>query len=118
MDIATCMYHTGLDPMTMQPVETVKKLKDREVQRALMQFFKPENWFVVHRALLEAGRKDLIGPGPQCLIKAEPPKEALQARRDGASGRRRGDPTYVHAKDAGVKGRGGLPCAPGDDEEE
>ncbi|MBL8729024.1 MAG: YgiQ family radical SAM protein, partial [Planctomycetes bacterium] len=102
MDIATCMYHTGLDPMTMRPVETVKKLKDREVQRALMQFFKPENWFLVHRALLDAGRKDLIGTGPQCLIKAEPPKAALQARRDAANGRRRGDPTYVHAKDAGV----------------
>src|SRR5688572_18934047 len=112
MDIATCMYHTGLDPMTMQPVETVRKLKDREVQRALMQYFKPENWFAVHKALLEAGRKDLIGDGPMCLIPANPPKAALQARRDGANGRgRRGDPTYVHAKDAGVKGRGGLPCS-------
>jgi hypothetical protein len=119
MDIATCMYWTGLDPMTMQPVETVKKLKDREVQRALMQYFKPENWFVVHKALVEAGRKDLIGDGPQCLIPSNPPKVALQARRDAASGRgRRGDPTYVHAKDAGVKSKGGLPCAPGDDEDD
>jgi uncharacterized radical SAM protein YgiQ len=117
MDIATCMYHTGLDPMTMQPVETVKKLKDREVQRALMQFFKPENWFTVHRALLDAGRKDLIGSGPQCLIKAEPPKEALQARRSAANGRRRGDPTYVHAKDAGVKSRGGPQDATDDEDE-
>ena len=56
MDIATCMYYAGLDPMTMKPVETVKKLKDREVQRALMQFFKPENYFAVRRALLDAGR--------------------------------------------------------------
>ncbi|MBX3463433.1 MAG: YgiQ family radical SAM protein [Planctomycetes bacterium] len=117
MDIATCMYHTGLDPMTMQPVETVRKLKDREVQRALMQYFKPENWFVVRKALLEAGRKDLIGDGPQCLIPANPPKAALQARRAGAQGRRRGDPTYVHAEDAGVRPRGGLPCSPADDEE-
>jgi uncharacterized radical SAM protein YgiQ len=115
MDIATCMYWTGLDPMTMQPVATVKKLRDREVQRALMQYFKPENWFVVRKALLDAGRKDLIGDGPQCLIPAEPPKAALQARRDGAAGRR-GDPTYVHSKDAGVRSRGGLPCAPGDGE--
>jgi uncharacterized radical SAM protein YgiQ len=122
MDIATCMYHTGLDPMTMQPVETVKKLKDREVQRALMQYFKPENWFVVHKALLEAGRKDLIGSGPECLIPAQPPKVALAARRDAANGRpaRRGDPTYVHAKDAGVKSRGGMPCdaSPYDDEDD
>ncbi len=111
MDIATCMYWTGLDPMTMQPVETVKKLKDREVQRALMQFFKPENWFVVHKALSEAGRKDLIGSGPECLIPANPPKEALAARRDGAR-RAIGDPTYVHAKDAGVRSRGGKPQPP------
>lgn len=109
MDIATCMYWTGLDPMTMQPVETVKKLKDREVQRALMQFFKPENYFVVRKALLEAGRKDLIGDGPQCLIPSNPPKAALAARRDEARGFGKGDPTYVHAKDAGVKSRGDRP---------
>ena len=121
MDIATCMYWTGLDPMTMQPVETVKKLKDREVQRALMQYFKPENWFEVRRALLEAGRKDLIGTGPECLIPPNPPKAAMQARRDGANGRgprRGGDPTYVHAKDAGTKSKGGMPCGPTDDEDD
>ncbi|MBL8725567.1 MAG: DUF3362 domain-containing protein, partial [Planctomycetes bacterium] len=119
MDIATCMYHTGLDPMTMQPVETVKKLKDREVQRALMQFFKPENWFLVRKTLLEAGRKDLIGSGPECLIPANPPQAALQGRRNAASGRgpRRGDPTYVHAEDAGVRRQGGLPCAPDPDDD-
>ena len=121
MDIATCMYWTGLDPMTLQPVETVKKLRDREVQRALMQYFKPENWFEVRKALLDAGRKDLIGDGPACLIPANPPKAALQSRRDAANGRRpRRDPTYVHAKDAGVKGTGGMPCgsSPYDEDED
>jgi radical SAM superfamily enzyme YgiQ (UPF0313 family) len=106
MDIATCMYHAGLDPMTMKPVETVKKLKDREVQRALMQFFKPENYFTVRRALIEADRKELIGDGPMSLIPNNPPKEALLARRGAANGKR-GDHTYVHAKDAGVSSRGG-----------
>jgi uncharacterized radical SAM protein YgiQ len=86
MDIATCMYWTGLDPLTMQPVETVKKLRDRETQRALMQYFKPENWFTVRRALLEAGREDLIGSGPLALIPAQPPKEALEAKRREADG--------------------------------
>ncbi|MEZ5966187.1 MAG: YgiQ family radical SAM protein [Planctomycetota bacterium] len=97
MDIATCMYHTGLDPMTMQPVATVKKLRDRLVQRALMQFFKPENWFVVHAALLDAARQDLIGDGPRCLIPSRPPKAALDARR-----RQADDPTFVHAPEAGT----------------
>ena len=87
-----------------------------------MQYFKPENWFVVRQALLDAGRKDLIGSGPECLIPANPPKVALQSRRDAANGRgpRRGDPTYVHAKDAGTKSKGGLPCntSPYDDDDE
>jgi Domain of unknown function (DUF3362) len=91
-----------MDPMTMQPVETVKKLRDREVQRALMQYFKPENWFVVHRALLAAGRKDLVGDGPLCLIPAEPPRAAIAARRREALGRGRRGSGFVHARDAGT----------------
>ena len=84
MDIATCMYYTGLDPMTMKPVETVTKLKDREVQRALMQFFKPENYFVVRKALIEAGRKDLIGDGPL----SPDPEQAAEGSATGATQRR------------------------------
>ncbi|MBK8978938.1 MAG: YgiQ family radical SAM protein [Planctomycetes bacterium] len=102
MDIATCMYFTGLDPLTMQPVDTAKKLKDRIVQRALMQFFEPANWFVVRKALLDAGRGDLIGDGPQCLIPARAPKEALERRRKEAAGEL-GDATHVHAEDAGTE---------------
>jgi uncharacterized radical SAM protein YgiQ len=98
MDIATCIYHTGIDPLTMQPVETVKKLRDRQTQRALMQFFEPANWFSVHKALVEAGRRDLIGSGRQCLIPAAPPPEALAARR-----REAGEATHVHAEDAGTR---------------
>ncbi|MFT7671269.1 MAG: putative radical SAM protein YgiQ [Planctomycetota bacterium] len=76
MDIATCMHYTGLDPITMKPVTTVKKLRDRQTQRALMQFFAPENYFTVREALIGAGREDLIGPGKRCLIPAQPPREA------------------------------------------
>ncbi|MEZ5975509.1 MAG: YgiQ family radical SAM protein [Planctomycetota bacterium] len=83
MDIATCMYHTGLDPMTGKEVQTVRKLHDRQVQRALMQYFAPENYFLVREALEAAGRTDLIGSGPECLIPAKAPKEALQAKADG-----------------------------------
>jgi uncharacterized radical SAM protein YgiQ len=96
MDIATCMYHTGLDPITMQPVATVTKLRDRKVQRALLQFFLPENWFVVRKALLEAGRADLIGKGPLCLIPEHPPKAAIESRRRAATAGMEAD--HVHAR--------------------
>jgi len=81
MDIAACMYHTGLDPMTMRPVYVARYLRERKLQRAIMQFFKPENYFLVHRALRQAGRQDLIGDGRDCLIPSKPPKAALEARR-------------------------------------
>ncbi len=80
-DIAACMYHTGLDPMTRKPVKVVKGLKDRRMQRALLQFFKPENYFEVRRALEQAGRHDLIGSGCDCLIPERPPKEAIDRKR-------------------------------------
>jgi len=93
-DIATCMYYTGIDPFTKQEVFIARNLRDRKLQRALMQFFKPENYFDVREALLQAGRQDLIGSGCDCLIPANPPKEALTARRDKANREFRGE--YVH----------------------
>jgi len=79
-DIATCMYYTGLDPFTGQEVYVARHLRDRKLQRALLQFFKPENYFEVRKALLAAGRHDLIGSGCDALISAQPPQAALQAR--------------------------------------
>ena len=67
------MYHTGLDPFTRQKVYVARHLRDRKTQRALMQFFKPENWFAVREALTRAGRPDLIGSGCDALIPAHPP---------------------------------------------
>jgi uncharacterized radical SAM protein YgiQ len=94
LDVATCMYYTEMDPFTKQPVYIAKTLRDRKMQRALMQFFKPENYFEVHKALCEAGRKDLIGAGCDCLIPAKPPKEAIDRRRSMAGKQFRGE--YVH----------------------
>lgn len=84
-DIATCMYYTGIDPFTKKPVEVAKKLNDRKLQRALLQFFKPENYFEVREALERAGRTDLIGTGCDTLIPPHPPREALQQRRERAT---------------------------------
>jgi hypothetical protein len=80
-DIATALYWTGIDPFTKKPVTAAKGTRDRKMQRALMQFFKPENWFTVREALIEAKRTDLVGDGCDCLIPANPPKEALEKRR-------------------------------------
>ncbi len=101
LDVATCMYYTGMDPFSKKPVYIAKTLKDRKLQRALMQFFKAENWFEVQAALRQAGRMDLIGEGCDCLIPSQPPKAALDARRNNANDRFRGD--YVHTIGAGKK---------------
>ncbi|MCS6977638.1 MAG: YgiQ family radical SAM protein [Gemmatales bacterium] len=93
-DIATCMYYTGMDPFTKEPVYVARDLRNRRMQRALMQFFKPENWFEVRKALIEAGRSDLIG-GCDGLIPAHPPREAIEARRRRANENFSGE--YTHA---------------------
>ncbi len=80
MDIATCMYHTGLDPHTMAPVQVAKKPSERALQRALLQYFEPANHSLVKRALERLGRRDLIGDGPQCLIPQQPPRERKPGR--------------------------------------
>ena len=107
-DIATALYYTGRDPFTGQEVYVAKGLRDRKMQRALMQFFKPENWFTVREALIQAGRQDLIGSGCDCLIPAQPPKEAIEARR-----RRANDADHYHSvanpAQGGKPGERGLP---------
>jgi hypothetical protein len=97
-DIATCMYHTGLGPFTGEEVYVAKHLRDRMLRRALLQFFKPENYLEVRQALMAAGRSDLIGSGCDCLIPAQPPKAALQARI-GKAARELTEGHYVHAVD-------------------
>ena len=105
LDVATCMYYTGLDPFTKKTVFIAKGLRDRKTQRALMQFFKTENYFEVRDALRQAGRMDLIGDGCDALIPSKPPKEALLRRRKDANGRFRGE--YVHTIPGNPKGQGG-----------
>ena len=67
--ISTCMYYTGLDPRTMEPVYVAKSPHDKAMQRALIQYRNPKNRKLVREALVKAGRTDLIGPGPRCLIR-------------------------------------------------
>jgi uncharacterized radical SAM protein YgiQ len=84
-DVATCMYYTGIDPFSKQEVYVARNLRDRKLQRALLQFFKPDNYFEVRKALEQAGRTDLIGGGCDALIPAHPPKGAIEERRKRAN---------------------------------
>jgi hypothetical protein len=106
-DIATCMDYTGIDPFTGEEVHVARHLRDRKLQRALLQFFKPENYFEVRKALEEAGRTNLIGGGCDALIPAHPPKEALRARREQANQAVGGD--HVHTVPNAAKGKGYRP---------
>ena len=75
--LSTCMFYTGLDPRTMQPVYVARSPEEKAMQRALMQFRAPRNQPLVRKALRLAGREDLIGFGRQCLV---PPGEARPPR--------------------------------------
>ncbi len=67
------MYYTGIDPFSGEEVYVARHLRDRKLQRALLQFFKPENWFTVREALIQSGRQDHIGSCCDCSIPARPP---------------------------------------------
>ena len=64
MSMATCMYHTGIDPLTMQPVYTATGLREKKLQKALLLYWSPEQWPLAREALREAGRTrpDRAGP--------------------------------------------------------
>ena len=65
---STCMFYTGLDPQTMEPVYVPKTAEEKFYQRTLLQYYKPENRRNVIEALIRAHREDLIGNGPNCLV--------------------------------------------------
>ncbi|MCI6098746.1 MAG: YgiQ family radical SAM protein [Selenomonadaceae bacterium] len=69
--LSTCMWYTGLNPLTGQQVYSAKSPEEKAMQRALMQFWLPKNYELVRRALEKAGRRDLIGYGAKCLIRPE-----------------------------------------------
>ena len=70
--VSTCMFYTGLDPYTLEPVYIPRDPKEKAMQRALLQYFVPKNRPLVAQALKAAGRTDLIGTGEHCLIRPLP----------------------------------------------
>lgn len=67
--LSTTMFYTGLDPLTMEEVYIPRSKEEKAMQRALLQFKNPKNYNIVYDALVKAGREDLIGNGPKCLIR-------------------------------------------------
>lgn len=71
--LSTCMYYTGINPLTGELVYVAKDPHEKKLQRALLQYRDPKNYDLVYEALTRANRRDLIGYGPKCLIK--PPRK-------------------------------------------
>ena len=82
--MSTCMFYTGVDPRTMEPVYIPRDPHEKAMQRALIQYRKPENYKLVKEALRKAGREDLIGYGAKCLIRPVPPKPGAGGKKTGA----------------------------------
>ena len=94
--ISTCMYYTGLDPLTMEPIYVPRTPHEKALQRALIQYRNLANYDLVREALVKAGRTDLIGWDEQCLIRPKRPK-----KRDADGGAPKG-------KGRGAKERGSF----------
>ena len=92
--LSTCMFYTELDPYTMEPVYVPKTPEEKAMQRALLQYFQPRNKVLVLAALKKAGRRDLIGTGPDCLVAPEEPAcripaaDRTRSRKDGQKWRK------------------------------
>ena len=78
--LSTTMFYTGLDPLTMEEVYVPKTKEEKAMQRALLQYSNPKKYDIVYDALVRAGREDLIGNGPKCLI---PSKEERYRQKMG-----------------------------------
>lgn len=114
--LSTCMFYTGLDPYTLEPVYVAKKPEEKAMQRVLLQYYKPENQRRVIEALCKAGREDLIGNGAGKLVrpdsaylKMQREKQAKRGERNArgrnASGRKPAAKTPQRGKSNGRKKR-------------
>lgn len=114
--LSTCMFYTGLDPYTLEPVYVAKKPEEKAMQRVLLQYYKPENQRRVIEALCKAGREDLIGNGAGKLVrpdsaylKMQREKQAKRGERNArgrnANGRKPAAKTPQRGKSSGRKKR-------------
>ena len=96
--LSTCMYYTGVDPRTMKPVYVPKSPHEKAMQRALIQYRNPELYDLVSEALHKAGRTDLIGFGPKCLIQPRKFADQKKNEREKNSSQKKKSIRNVHRK--------------------
>ena len=106
--LSTCMFFTGLDPRTMEKVYVPKSYEEKKMQRALLQYRRPENYEIVKKALIKAGRTDLICFDKHCLIPFRPIKggnknDSKNSGRKGSISKNQGRTSSKGTKN---KGRG------------
>ena len=106
--MSTCMYYTGVDPRTMKPVYVARDPHEKAMQRALIQYRKPENYKLVREALIAAGRRDLIGYDKHCLIRPVPPHEGAAPKKSSGKAKGTGGINRPHA-DSRHKQTGAAP---------
>ena len=99
--ISTCMFYTGLDPYTEKPIFVPKTKEEKAQQRALLQYFRPENRQIVIAALRKAGRSDLIGFGENCLIRPDTPSKNHNSQKEKTNAQNK-RPTQTLSKRAHV----------------
>ncbi|MGL5087124.1 MAG: YgiQ family radical SAM protein [Clostridium sp.] len=84
--LSTAMFYTGFDPISGDEVYVAKTKEEKAMQRALLQFKNPRNYNLVHDALMQAGREDLIGNGPKCLIQSKETRYIASMRKTSSGG--------------------------------
>lgn len=84
--LSTAMFYTGFDPISGDEVYVARTKEEKAMQRALLQFKNPKNYNLVHDALMQANREDLIGNGPKCLIQSKETRYLAAMRKSGGSG--------------------------------
>ena len=105
-NVATCMFYTGIDPFTKEEVYVARNLRDRKMQRALMQFFKPENWFEVRAARPDRQRVRLLDRGSATV--ANPAKGEKPGERGLQNPGYRPGRKMARRQDKKPKGKGGA----------
>lgn len=102
---STCMYYTGINPDTGKEIYVPRSKREKMMQRALMQYRKKSNYDIVHEALVEAKREDLIGFGPECLIKPTKEEAIQRAKERKENGEARKNRFSQYRPSENVKGK-------------